>query len=208
MKTKRTKRISPSEIIEAEVNIGDPCSNGYDVINCSYSIYSKEGSRRESKIKFEDKTYWMISFGSGSETILKHFPELAPVVKVNGCDLFGFRGYPIMNTLYHCQNTPETAGEYHNLNEQEVSHIADLNELAVAKFMYKLSQKRYMKDVKKAVELIETLVGEKYTQKEHISHKLENDIVYCCLSQVPKKERGWNLLKGQPKPTKYSIDLR
>jgi len=206
IKSELRARISPTEIIVAEIEIGDSCDNGYESISVSFSTYERSGSRREDKITFENRVYYMTSGGTDNELILEHFPELEAVLKVNGMDMFGFDSYPIINTAYHCKNSPEYAQKQYRLTTDEVKLFAQLNETALAKNMYRISKERYASEITEAVKVIEKLSGKTHTTKEFISHQLENDIVYTITSKIPEKERGWNLIKGTH-PKKYSIEL-
>lgn len=209
IKTELFARISLTEIIRVTIQISDICDNGYEEISATYDTFKriKGNPYKEEQVEFEGKGYVLNSCGNAGSDILKYLPKLAPVLKVNNMDMFGFASYPIQNTIYQCNNNPEFAMNYYRLTADEVKLIPDLNETAVAKLMYKISVERYADEIKEAIAVIEELSGEKYTRKENISHQLENDIVYCITSQVPKKERCWNLLKGEELPIKYSINL-
>lgn len=209
IKTELFARISLTEIIRVTIQISDIGGNGYEEISAICDTFEriKGNPNREEQLEFEGKTYVLTSFGNAGSYVLEYLPQIAPILKVNNNDMFGFDSYPIQNTAYHCKNNPEYAMEHYRLTADEVKLIPDLNETAIAKLMYKISVERYADEIKQAIAVIEELSGEKYTRIENISHLLENDIVYYITSQVPKKERYWNLLKGKELPTKYSIDL-
>jgi hypothetical protein len=208
IKTQLFAQLPNKQLLRIGITIGDSCNNGYEVITVKRDVYRPFRSHtREEVIEYNGKQFVFDGVGCDDETILKYFPQLKPVLLVDGMDMFGFDSYPIMNTRYHCANSPEYAMTQYRLTMDEVKLIPDLNETAIAKLMYKVSKERYTLEIAEAVKIIEELSGETFTRREHISHQLENDIVFCITSNVPKKERVWNLLKGQPLPKKYSIDF-
>ena len=203
MKTQLLKKISPIEVLKVTVSINDDCKNGYEDINVTTVIYNlRKKEKGEEKITFENKVYTLDSCGMDDKTVLEHFPKLAPVLLVNGCDMFGFHTYPLGNIQYHCIHDPDYAKVMYRLTDEEVALFGELNYTALAKRMYNLSITRYKKEIDEAVAIVEALTGEKYIRKEKVSHQLYNDIVYYITSNVPKKERGWNMINGTY-PTAY-----
>ena len=190
----------------SSISLNDVCNNGYDNITINGSILNTKGRKTEESIRFEGRRFYYDT-NSGTELILEHFPQVAPIILVNGCDMFGFYSYPLCNISYHCTHSKEFAKKTYRLTDEEVVLFGQLNYTALAVKMNKLAETRYKNEIDAAIVVIEKLTGQKYTCKEFVSHQLFNDIEYCILSKKPEKERKWNLVKGIY-PKKYQIDLK
>ena len=79
--------------LTATVRYDDQCGNGHN----SFGITGAQYRKRRNGTWEED------CFGCMHETIIKHFPELAPYIKWHLCDSDGPMHY-LANTSYHAMN--------------------------------------------------------------------------------------------------------
>ncbi|MES2515931.1 MAG: hypothetical protein V4580_17390 [Bacteroidota bacterium] len=192
------KQINDNEVLRVRVSL-DNTMNGYDEFCVTGDIYSRKGNRSESKIVHGKFTYWYYT-NSGTEDILKHFPKLAPLVKLHDCDVFGMPSYPIVNQMhYFKENDLETPQRLLRLTDDEVKKMSKMKILPFIVKLKELSETRYKDEVKEAIETLETLSGQKYIQKDFISPRLYNDISYSLVD-----DSQWNIYKAQRKEKKIT----
>lgn len=89
-------------VITAEVRFDDECKNGHNTFSITAAYYEPRRVPGESKITFEDGSYWLSSCGQLREKIAAAFPELNEYLKWHLCSTDGPLYY-IANTVYHAE---------------------------------------------------------------------------------------------------------
>ncbi len=189
---KLVKELGNGEIVVVKFGLADECNNGSDDFVHQIDIYSTRGRKDEGKCLHKDKLYYYVTSDNTDEFAEKHFPELTPVKKLVGCDNFGLPTYPILNGMYYFEQGDKYASEHLRLTKKETNMLKDYKVISFAKYLIHLSETRYKKEVKAALDAIKMLTGEKYVIKNKVSPHLYNDINY---SLVTEKD-GWNVFKG------------
>lgn len=88
------------ETLIVTVRHDDRCGNGHNTFSIIGDLYTKWGTSGESMVKHADgRILRWCSGGSLEDVIVKRLPELAPLLKWNGCNTDGPLHY-IANTMF------------------------------------------------------------------------------------------------------------
>lgn len=165
MKYNVTKRIDGNRELSVEIRLDDECRNGYDYFAITSDLY---------EIKKNNRKVWSAG-GCCHDFILKYFPEFGIFVDLHLCDNAGVPMHAVSNGYYHLQKSgSDVVKSYLRASDDEVEVLKTAEDKEHFKYLiHKVGLlKKWDSDANKAIEVLESLTGEKY-DKESGAH---NDI--------------------------------
>ncbi len=137
------------------IKLADECKNGHNDFSITANAY-------EAGKPTTDR--YMVGGGAMGDTLAKLFPELSIFNDLHLCDVNGAPMYAIENGFYFIQNEQKHIKSHFRVNDKEAEILKTAEDRQILAFMLKNMGiiERWKKDALKAIEILETLTGEKF----------------------------------------------
>jgi hypothetical protein len=152
----KTSKTVGKEVIYVNIRLNDECKNGHEDFSITGDIY-EAGQPKIDR--------YHIAGGCIHSQILAHFPEFKIFIELHLSDFKGIPMYAIGNGFYHLKNTSKIVTmDFLRITKEEFNIISDSEDEEILGYhLFNLGViERWNTEAKEAIELLESLTGEKF----------------------------------------------